>query len=86
MSVCEVCGVLVTKARSGRFVHLDDIPDGINPDHWIISVDASDFREGAEKRLTLKGAAEDMLLHHATLHPVKGCEWAEVLLRALKQS
>ena len=85
MSVCGVCGVLATEARSGRLVHLDDIPDGV-PVHEIFVVAESDFREGAEKRFTLKGAAEDMLLHHATLHPSEGCEWAEVLRRALKQS
>lgn len=85
MSVCATCGVTVTEARTGRLVHLDDIGASFG-EHVIVAVAELDFERGMGARYTLKGAAEDMLAHHATLHPAEGCEWAEVLRRALKQS
>jgi hypothetical protein len=86
MSVCGACGVPIASAKTGRLVHLSDIPDGINPDHEIVSVPETDFRVGAEARITLKAAAEDMIHHHATLHPDSGCPWAETLRRALRSA
>lgn len=86
MVVCRVCGVPVTNARSGRLVHLDDIPDGVDPSHEIEATSGADFLENMGARLTLKGAAEDMLAHHAVLHPEQDCEWAKLLRRALESS
>lgn len=86
MSVCGICGVLVATAKSGRLVHLDDIPKGSDPDHEIVAIPVSDFVLAQGGRVSLKGAAEDMLAHHATLHPESGCAWAEVLRRALASS
>ncbi len=86
MIVCGICGVPVGAAKNGRFVHLDDIPQGVNPDHEITPVPSSDFFNAEDYRFTLKGAAEDMLAHHATLHPASDCPWAVVLQRALKST
>ncbi len=83
VSVCGSCGVAIAAAKNGRLVHLDDLPKGSDPDHEIVAVATSDFVQAEESRFTLKGAAEDMLAHHATLHPATECEWAEVLRRAL---
>lgn len=83
MSVCAACGVLVTVAKSGRLVHLDDIPKGVDPQHEVVAVAEADFSRAEDYRFTLKGAAEDMLAHHAALHPASDCEWAAVLRRAL---
>lgn len=84
--VCATDGVPVGAAKSGRFVHLDDLPHGVDPDHEIEAVPWSDFFASEDRRVTLKGAAEDMLAHHATLHPASDCPWAEVLGRALKSA
>lgn len=86
MSVCTVDGVPVTLSKRGRLVHLSDLPEGVDPDHEILAIPEIDFRVSGEARLTLKGAAEDMLVHHATLHPSDGCEWAEVLERAIRSA
>jgi hypothetical protein len=83
MAVCRTCGVQVTNAKSGRLVHLDDIPTGFSPDHEIVATSAADFLESAHARVSLKGAAEDMLAHHDALHPGSECPWADVLRRAL---
>jgi hypothetical protein len=86
VSVCAVDGVEVTIAKRGNLVHLADLPKGVDPDHVIVAVPGSDYGRGREARFTLKGAAEDMLIHHATLHPADGCEWAAALERALRTS
>lgn len=84
--VCATCGVAVTNAKSGRLVHLDDIPKGFDSDHEIAATSSVDFLERAHQRLSLKGAAEDMLVHHGTLHPDSDCPWAAVLRRALESA
>jgi hypothetical protein len=86
VSVCGTCGVVIGLAKNGRLVHLDELPKGSSPDHEITAVSSSDFFVAEDYRFTLKGAAEDMLVHHATLHPAAECEWAAVLQRALKST
>jgi hypothetical protein len=84
MPVCLVDGVDVGAAKSGRLVHLGDLPKGVDPDHDVIAVPFDDFIRVTEGRISLRAAAEDMLAHHATLHPAKECQWAAVLERALR--
>jgi hypothetical protein len=86
VTICGRCGIPITVAKSGRLVHLDDLPKGIDPDHEIAATTQSDFEAYQDYRFTLKGAAEDMLAHHATLHPSSECEWAAVLRRALRSA
>lgn len=86
MSVCVYDGVPVTVSSRGVLVHLDSLPKGVEPDHDVIAVPEIDFRLFEEKRFSLKAAAEDMLAHHATLHPEAGCEWAVALQQALRSA
>jgi hypothetical protein len=84
--VCAVDGVELAESRSGALVHLDAIPKGVDPDHEVESVDYTVYALATEQRSALKTAAEDMLVHHATLHPAEGCEWAERLERAARSA
>ena len=84
--VCVVDGVEVTNSKSGRLVHIGEIPKGIDPDHEINAVERERFDRVLGAKFDLKAAAEEMLLHHATLHPADGCEWHERLERALRSA
>ncbi len=86
MSVCGNCGILVVEAKSGRLVHVDDLPKDADPNHEIVPVAAADFIHDAEMRYSLKAAAEDMLVHHASFHPASDCPWVVVLERALRSA
>ena len=86
MNICGRCGSRIAIAKSGRLVHLDEIPKGVDPDHEIAATTESDYAAQYDYRFTLKGAAEDMLAHHATLHPSSECEWAVLLRRALRSA
>lgn len=80
--VCATDGVPVTANRLQRLVHLGELPKGTDPDHEIRAVAPAEFASGAGAKLDIRAAVEDMLAHHATLHPVSDCEWARVLARA----
>ena len=86
MIVCATCGVEIAEAKNGRLVHLDDIPLGYDLFHDIQAMHDSEFQGKAIDRILLKGAAEDMLIHHATLCPASTCQWSKSLQRAIKQS
>ncbi len=77
--------MVVGENRSGALIHLDDIPDGFDY-HDAVAVDADRYFALLENRSDLKSAAEDMVLHHATLHPITDCEWAQRLLEASKRT
>jgi hypothetical protein len=86
MSVCAVDGVLISVTKRGGYVHLGDLPKGVDPEHEIRITSEDDFHRNAGARLSLKGAAEDMLTHHTSLHPAESCEWAKALELALRTS
>jgi len=83
---CAVDGVPVAANKAGRLVHLDAIPEGVDPDHEVTEEEPAAFRAREDARVTLRGAAEDMLAHHAALHPTHGCEWAVALEEALRMA
>jgi len=81
--VCMTDGVSVVVSRAGPLVHVDELPPHTD-EHVIAPVNKDWWWEHVGARSALKAAAEDMLAHHATLHPSAGCEWAEKLGRAVK--
>lgn len=83
-AVCAVDGVLVGRSRSGRWIHLDDLPEKTDPEHEVQPVNASRYNAAQLSGMSLRLAATDMLRHHATLHPDVGCEWAANLMNALR--
>lgn len=84
VKVCQADGVQVTPNRAGRMVHVDSLPEGVDPDHHIVVVESADFVVQREREYSLHDAALDMLKHHDTLHPGSSCEWATRLLVALR--
>jgi hypothetical protein len=78
VALCGVCGVTVAEARNGRVIHLDAIPKGYPP-HDVEPVDAAPV----DSATRLRGAAEDMLIHHISGHPESDCAFAQNLRRAL---
>lgn len=86
VTVCAVDGVAVAETRSGAIVHVDEIPKGIDPEHEIVEVSLESFREQRGGRGDLHAAVADLLLHHATLHPLAECEWAARVSTSLRAS
>lgn len=41
--VCAVCGVSTGRARSGRWIHVDDLPEGSKP-HEVVAVDRAAYQ------------------------------------------
>ena len=82
--VCRHDGVVLTQAKNGKWVHVDELPKGVDSDHTPEPVDSEAYAKTVEKRYGLASAAEDMLHHHNQLHPASGCEWAERLSLALR--
>ena len=82
MIVCAVDGVELVEARGDRLLHAGSLPPE-TPEHdpEPVEWDALMAKRAARSELVL--AVEDMLVHHATLHPHKDCQWAEALQRAL---
>ena len=86
MTVCAIDGVAVAETRRGAIVHVDELPKGIDPDHEIIEVSLETFRDQRGSRHDLTSAVQDLLLHHATLHPLTECEWAARVTTSLRAS
>jgi hypothetical protein len=82
VSVCGTCGVEIAEARNGHLVHIDNIPRGFDIFHEVTALPEEEWRT-LRGRPSLKGAAEDMLVHHVTGHPESDCAFAQNLRRAL---
>lgn len=80
---CGHDGVPVAVARSGRLIHLDELPQDM-PEHEIIPIADGEFEVAVVRKIALREAASDMLSHHAALHPESDCEWARNLRLALR--
>lgn len=80
---CLVCGVEVGQAKNGRWLHLDDVPEGA-PDHEVSLVDTKDYAIQMVALNDVRSAATDLLTHHATFHPSADCPWSERMFRALQ--
>ena len=81
MMVCAIDGVPLVQNRLGRWLHADEIPRGIDPDHVPVPIDAEEYERALAESETLKTAALAMLRHHDVLCP--GCEFRAMLRRAL---
>ena len=83
--VCSRDGVEIALSRSGAFIHLDEIPKGVG-DHEIVGVDRDACRHRHDAQSDLKMLVDEMVLHHATLHQISECPWAQKLLEAARRS
>lgn len=84
VTVCAIDGVRVAESRAGRLVHTEEIPKGIDPDHEIVEIPLSHFCEQRGSQADLVSAVQDLLLHHATLHPLTDCEFAARVTSSLR--
>jgi hypothetical protein len=84
MNCCAVDGVAIGESRSGRLVHLGELPKGVDPDHDIVAIAASEYADEVAVNSDLKSAVEDLILHHATLHPLTECVWTDRVHSALR--
>lgn len=80
---CGICGSTVAMARSGKWVHTEEIQKDV-PLHDARPVESGTLEEMVAKRLDLGAAAHDMLEHHNAIHPASDCEFAKNLMQALK--
>ncbi len=83
--VCSIDGVAIAWANTGKWVHLDMVPSGADPDHAIDPVHPSLFRFKREQDIGVREASIDLLRHHSTYHPESDCEWAIALGEALRR-
>lgn len=81
-TVCGVDGVEVRESRTGRLVHVDELPRGTDSDHEIVVVGRDDWEAGWQKDVSLRAAVDDMLQHHSSLCPWSACEFTERLAAA----
>lgn len=82
-TVCARDGVAVGQSRGGKLVHLGELPQEM-PAHDVVPINPATLARTLDRDEALVSTATDMLIHHASLHPETGCEWAENLERALR--
>lgn len=77
-TVCRVDGVQVVQGgiTRTRWFHTDDLPRGVDPEHEVDPMPQAEYDAARQARSELVAAVDDLLLHHATLHPLDGCDWA----------
>ena len=83
MTVCSICGAEVAQNRAGRWIHIESPPEN-TPDHDAEPVSRTVQVLTRVKVTVLKGAAGDMLTHHAQLCPASVCPFAQNLADAIK--
>jgi hypothetical protein len=83
MKVCAVCGAEVVQNRTSRWVHIQEIPEGIDPEHVADPIDRADYEAKVTARQNLTDALLTLLRHHDVLCPDPACEWRKVARRAL---
>lgn len=84
--VCLLDGVPLAMSRSGVLVHVGEIPRDVDPDHVPQPVTDEEWITHCYARVVLKAAVEDMLAHHAALHPAGDCPWAAKLQDAVRKA
>ena len=84
MMVCAVDGVDIATNYAGVWVHTDGLPKGVDPDHIVEPIRRDQWDARSEARADLRLAAEEMVAHHAMVHPLSDCEWAQKLMDALE--
>ncbi len=84
MRVCATDGVPVTENRAGRLIHLDQIPDGVDPEHEVVSVDKEEWLAGVVKRSDTRQLAAALMRHHLDFHADPQCPFVAQLAAALK--
>lgn len=82
--VCSVDGVEIARSRTGHWVHLGELPKGVDPDHTGEAVSNNVYLSRHFAREGLRQVASDMLRHHGTIHPDSACEFAARLKAALR--
>jgi hypothetical protein len=80
MQVCKFDGVKLVRNRLGRWLHIDEIPRGVE-DHEPEPIDSEAYELALAEDNDVKTAALAMLRHHDVLCP--GCEFRAKLRRAL---
>lgn len=83
--VCSSDGVPVVQNRTGRWFHVDSLPESAEPhDPLALSVKAwMEQQRAVPAFVSLRDAATDMLTHHVTGHPESQCPFAKQLREAL---
>lgn len=82
--VCVLDGVPVGLSRSGRFVHLDEVPMDVEPHEVKEVVVATLWVEETARQNNLAMIAAEMLQHHGVIHPASDCEFSRRLEAALR--
>lgn len=82
--VCKLDGVDISANRAGKWVHIEELPRGVDP-HDVDAIVEKEIWDraygGTEK---LKAAISDLLIHHASLCPISECAHARSLQAAAK--
>jgi len=85
MVICTVDGVELRVARSGKWVHVNELPEK-TPEHEAKPAVAATIERDVIALERLRNAAGEMLRHHSQIHPVSECEWYLALLKAWKNT
>lgn len=81
--VCAHDGVEVVESRTGKLIHLDELPRGTG-DHDIDAVDLHEYLSEKDKIADWKAAAAQLMSHHASIHPVSDCPFVVALATAIR--
>ena len=84
MRVCAKDGVPVGESRTGRLVHLDQLPDGVDPEHEVDSVEQEAWLASVVKRSDVRMLAAALMRHHADFHADPQCPFVKQLDAALR--
>lgn len=84
MSVCATDGVAIAQNKLGRWVHLDELPQGTNPDHEIVEAELAALEAAERERQNIHTLAAELIQHHVVLHPMSDCAFATKLAQALR--
>lgn len=82
--VCVVDGVHAGMARSGKLVHLDDLPEDVESHDVEKVVTRATWNYVSVQKNNLAVVAAEMLVHHTGIHPASDCEFAKRLEAALR--
>lgn len=83
-AVCVLDGVPVGESRSGRLVHLDDLPLDVEPHDVVVTLEATVWAQEMSRQNDLAVVAAEMLNHHDSIHPASDCEFSRRLEAALR--
>lgn len=82
--VCATDGVELVESKRKGFIHVGEIPKGVDEEHEVVPVVKDEWLAGVVKKGDVDMLAVALMRHHMDHHADPACPWVTQLDAALR--